>query len=86
VAVATNFNLSIGNDGRVSGSGGTVVSHGALQRSAEAGGSTSTRRDAPAVSYAAGRSDPGGYVRADTHAWSRPSVRLVRPLRIYRSR
>ncbi|HEY3243968.1 MAG TPA: hypothetical protein VGM03_11525 [Phycisphaerae bacterium] len=84
LAVATNFNLSIGSDGRVSGSSGNVVSAGTAYRAAETGGSTSTRRAAPAISFAAGRSDPAGQVRADTRAWTRPSIRYSAPLRIYR--
>src|SRR5262249_43941189 len=68
-AVATNFNLSIGNDGRVSGSGGSVVSGGPVYRSAEVGGTTSTRPHAPAVSFASGQSDPRGFARAETRAY-----------------
>lgn len=46
IAVAGNFNMTIGLDGRVATSTGTVLSTGPLHRSASAGGSATTGRPA----------------------------------------
>jgi hypothetical protein len=93
-AVATNFNLSIGLDGRVSSSTGVAVSNGPLSRSASAGGQTATGgRGAGAISQASGHSDPLGRVTATTRADDyrprgvvvvREPVR-VRPVRVVRA-
>lgn len=67
-AVATNFNLSIDRDGDVSHSVGRSVAHGALERSATAGGGASTGPRGTAFSTAGGRTDPYGRVEAQTRA------------------
>jgi hypothetical protein len=68
-AVATTFNLSIGRDGRISGSTGLAVSDGPFSRAASAGGWAGTERGgAGAVSQASGRTDPFGRVVATTRA------------------
>lgn len=76
LAVATNFNLSIGIDGSISHSQGAVVAIGPVHHSASAGGrATAGRHDSGAVSRAAGRSDRRGSVQARTDS------RSYRPLR-----
>ena len=68
-AVATNFNLSIGRDGRVSGSTGLSVADGPQRRSATAGGQASADpRRSGASSFASGSTDRNGTVRAVTRA------------------
>ena len=68
-AVAANFNLSIGNDGRVSGSTGLSLASGPLYRSASAGGRAGTGRfGSTAVSRASGKTDGFGRVFATTRA------------------
>ena len=88
-AYAGTFNLSIGLDGRVSGSYGGVLSTGGLARSAEAGGATSTLwRGGTAQAIATGNAAPGGRVNAYTHSYNQPRQpnRIVRlpfqPLRM----
>ncbi len=92
-AVATNFNLSIGRDGEVSHSGGVAVADGPVHRSATAGGAAfSDRHDSGALSYASGRTDPRGTVRAETRSEShRPVIlphrgerRAAQPVRVVR--
>jgi hypothetical protein len=77
-AYAGTFNLSIGNNGDVSGSYGGAFSQGGRVRSAEAGGSTRTDWRAP-VSTATARGDasPGGRVTARTHSYTRPVAHRV---------
>jgi hypothetical protein len=92
-AIATNFNLSIGRDGQVSHSNGIAVADGPVHRSATAGGSASNDRfNSGASSFASGRTDPRGVVRAETRSESgrpgllpfrgeRPEPGLVRVIR-----
>lgn len=79
-AVATNFNLSIGRDGQVSGSTGVVIGDGQVQRSVEAGGQATTRQlgGGTATSFATGRTDSGGTVQARTNAFQQPGPRFGR--------
>ncbi len=88
-ALATNFNLSIGFDGRVSSSSGLALSDGRYFRAASAGGKTST--SGGAISQASGHSDPTGRVVATTRAEdsrARPvaarEVNRVRTVRVVR--
>lgn len=80
-ALASTFNLSIGRDGSVAGSGGLSVANAAPIRSVNAGGFA---RSQPGGSIsgatAGGRSDPHGTVIARTWSDSR------RPLRTFRHR
>lgn len=81
-AVATNFNLSISRDGRVSGSTGLAFADGPAQRSATAGGfARSGRYRSGAASHASGRTGPAGTVRVRTQAYDAPPriVRVRRP-------
>lgn len=77
-AIATNYNLSIGRDGRVSRSLGRSIASGGRERTAEAGGSTSTR--GTSNSLAAGRTVGGGTVEATTRSDSTPRRVAPRPL------
>jgi hypothetical protein len=82
-AYAGTFNVSIGQDGQVSGSYGGVVSHGGLTRSVEAGGMTrSDRAGGTAVAHANGEALPHGHVVAQTNSYQRrpATERTVRPL------
>ena len=77
-ALASNFNLSIGRDGRVSHSTGRALSTAPVHRSATAGGSAGNRRGA--TSFASGKTDRFGRVQAATRANDtgprlRPAVR-----------
>ncbi len=65
-ALATTFNMSIGEDGRVSTSGGLSVAESPLQRSVRAGGSAATY--GPALASAGGSTDRFGTVHARTWA------------------
>ena len=77
-AYAGTFNLSIGNNGDVSGSYGGAFSEGGRVRSAEAGGSTRTDRRGPvSTAFARGHTSPGGRVIARTHTYTRPVIRPV---------
>jgi len=83
-ALAANFNMSIGMDGRVSGSTGLALSEGPLYRSASAGGRAGTGRVSPAaVSYASGKSDPNGRVTASTRAYESRSRPVSATYRAY---
>ncbi len=74
-AFGGTFNLSIGMDGDVSGSFGTVVAEGGRTRSVEAGGVTRTdSRGATAAATAHGDTSPNGRVIARTNSYSRPQV------------
>ncbi|MFQ5430589.1 MAG: hypothetical protein ACE5E1_09800 [Phycisphaerae bacterium] len=79
-AVATNFNLSVGFDGRVSGSRGLSIAGGSRQRAAHAGGFARARRGrTSAMSTASGRTGRRGYVRAMTRSHThRPRLRWWR--------
>ncbi len=79
-AYAGTFHLSIGTDGQVSGSYGGVVSKGGLVRSAEAGGTTSSRTGA-ATAVARGDTAPGGSVQARTHSYTVRPAPVQRPVR-----
>ncbi|MGD8454566.1 MAG: hypothetical protein PVJ57_22355 [Phycisphaerae bacterium] len=80
-AVATNFNLSIGRNGEVSGSMGRVVATGSGERSVTAGGGSGAGRLAtPSVSYATGRTGATGNVTATTRAYNAAPARVV-PIR-----
>ena len=84
-AVATNFNLSIGRDGRVSGSTGIALARGPLRSSASAGGQASTDgRNATAISQASGKSDAFGQASASTRSFSTKA--RTQPVPIKRSR
>lgn len=63
-AIATNFSMSVGRDGRVSRGIGRTFADGTLYRSAGASGGTSTRGHAHAG--ATGRTDPFGRVVSRT--------------------
>jgi hypothetical protein len=77
-AYAGTFNLSIDNDGDVSGSYGSVFSLGGLARSAEAGGSTRTDWRGPvSTATASGHTDSGGRVIARTNSFTRPIARPI---------
>ena len=68
-AIATNYNLSIGRDGRVSSSFGASVANGPVHREASAGGRTATTANGGgAVSEASGRTDRFGSVEARSEA------------------
>ena len=67
-AIATNFNLSLGRDGSVSGSTGMSRASGPIHRSATASGRTGTGRNQGATSLASGTSDRFGRVKAVTRA------------------
>lgn len=70
-AVARNFNITIGFDGRVTRSSGVSVASGSPAREAHAGGFANARRGNPtSVSTAGGRTGPRGFVRARTDAKS----------------
>jgi hypothetical protein len=78
-ALARNFSLSIGRDGKVSISRGGVVSDGQIERSASAGGwASSARHDSQAGSFASGRTDPFGKVQARVESQSYNSYREYR--------
>lgn len=71
LAVATNFNLSIGRDGSVSGSMGASVANGLIHNSVTAGGRSGTGPlSQGAVSFASGQTDRFGQVRANTRSAS----------------
>lgn len=76
-ALATNFNLSLGRDGSVSGSTGLAVAQGGGERSVIAGGRTAaTLLGGSATSVASGRTDVGGRVDALTRAYNHEPQRL----------
>ena len=86
-AVATTFNLSIGRDGRVSHSTGLTISKGPIHRSASAGGRVATkRRTGGATSFAAGKLDRFGRVRAATRSRQHQPRRFVEVRRYRRLR
>lgn len=66
LAVATNFNLSIGRDGEVSTSNGVAIGRGGQEREVMAGGAAGAGR--PAVSQASARTEHGGSAQAFTRA------------------
>lgn len=69
LGLATNFNISIDRDGRVSRSGGIALADSPIERSVAAGGSaTNGRFGAPATSYATAHADRYGRVEARTYA------------------
>lgn len=78
-AYAGTFNLSIDNDGDVSGSYGGALALGGSARSAEAGGYTRTdsRRGPTSAATASGHTAPNGRVIARTHSYTRPIARHV---------
>ncbi|MCG8405471.1 MAG: hypothetical protein MI923_09760 [Phycisphaerales bacterium] len=70
-AVARNFNMTIGFDGRVSRSSGTTVAGGSATRQAQAGGFARAVRGNPtSASTVSGRTGPRGFVQARTDAKS----------------
>jgi len=86
-AVARNFNLTIGTDGRVAVSGGRSVSVGSRYRSAGAGGLAGSQRGGSyAVSSAHGQSDRRGVVRTQTYSRSSRRGGLGQVVRRLRSR
>jgi hypothetical protein len=86
--IASNFNLSIGYDGEVSGSFGMSTANGGRDRQVEAGGTTGHNRvtGGASTSYATGNTTGGGVVRANTGSYNRPSGnRLVANRRVVRA-
>jgi len=78
-ALASTFNLSIGRDGSVAGSGGLSVAGPAPIRSVNAGGfALSQPGGSISGAMAGGRSDPRGTVTGRTWSDSRPPVRTRR--------
>ena len=76
--MAGTFNLSVGNDGRVSGGNGQVVASGGYGQRVEAGGATRTGGHAPATTVTArGRTWGGGQVNAQARTYGESA----RPLR-----
>jgi len=68
-AVASTFNLTVGFNGRVSGSQGRSIAGGSRSRQASAGGSAGMRHGRPrAMSRAGGRTGSRGFVRATTRS------------------
>ncbi|MDX2198712.1 MAG: hypothetical protein SF069_07035 [Phycisphaerae bacterium] len=66
-AIATNYNLSVGRDGRVSSSAGLAIADGPVHREARtSGGTATTGNGGGATSIAEGSSDRFGTVR--THS------------------
>lgn len=80
-ALATNLNIAIGNDGRVSTSVGTALANGPLHNEATAGGqATAAGRNSTAQSLASGNTDRFGRVIARTDArQTGPRLLTVRP-------
>lgn len=77
-AIATNFNLSIGTDGEVSGSSGLAIGDGLIYREVEAGGiATAGRGRGAAVSHASSRTDALGTAWAATRAHHVPARRVA---------
>lgn len=78
-AVASNFNLTIGFDGSVAGSGGTSVARGSPVRTASAGGFASSGGGGTTAGVTAGgRTGPTGVVHATTYSQSTPRLRWGR--------
>lgn len=82
LGLATNLNISIDRDGRVSRSGGIALADSPFERSVTAGGGASNDRGRAAMTaYATGRTDPYGRVDARTYAdSSRAPLPSHRPL------
>ncbi len=68
-AYAGTLNMSIGNNGQVTGSYGGVIANGGTQRAVESGGSTTSRPGGAATATATGDTRHGGTVQANTHAY-----------------
>ena len=74
--LATNFNISIDRDGRISRNGGIARADSPYVRSVSASGAARIeRRGAVTTSYASGHTDPYGRVEARTYADSARSNR-----------
>jgi len=79
-AYAGTFNLSIGNNGQVSGSYGGVVAQGGAVRDVAAGGATRSSPGGTSTAFARGNTFPGGTVQANPPTYNRPAQRVVRPV------
>lgn len=81
-AYAGTFNLSIGTDGKVSGSYGGALANGGIDRTVTSGGSTRTAPSgAVATAAAGGHTNGGGNVVARTHSYNNNDVRAYRVTR-----
>ncbi len=78
-AYAGTFNVSVGTNGQVNGSYGTVLSQGGVVREVEAGGTTRSGYNGASTALARGDANPGGQVTASTHSYSSPRATAVRP-------